>query len=349
MRNIKYTEAIREATDIVMERDKSVYLMGLGVPDPKGIFGTTLNLQNKYGADRVLDTPLAENGMTGIGLGTALLGFRPIMTHQRVEFVLLAMEQIINQAAKWCYMNAGKMNVPMVIRLIIGRGWGQGPQHSQSLETLFAHIPGLKVVMPATPYDAKGLMIAAVEDNNPVIFIEHRWLHNIFGDVPEGHYSTEIGKARVAKEGKDITIVTHSYMLLEAIRAAEMVEKLGVSAEVIDLRTIRPLDKESILNSVSKTGRLVVADNGWTTYGVSSEIVSIVTENIFDKLKFAPARMGVAEVPIPSTRALAKFCYPKAVDIANKINSMMGLHIELDDIVSDIPIDIPDKSFTGPF
>src|ERR1700722_19529669 len=210
-RELKFSQSIHEATDLCLAADPSVYLMGLGVPDPKGVFGTTLNLREKYG-DRVLDMPTAENGMTGVALGSALCGMRPIMVHQRLDFALLAVEQLVNQAAKWHYMFGGQKSAPIVIRLIVGRGWGQGPQHSQSLHSWFAHIPGLKVVAPATAYDAKGLLISSIEDNNPVMFIEHRWLHGITGNVPEGMYRVPIGKSRVVRTGKDITIVGISYM-----------------------------------------------------------------------------------------------------------------------------------------
>ena len=252
MRNIKFSEAILEATDHCMEKDLSVYTIGLGVPDPKGIFGTTSGLQEKYGKDRVMDMPLSENGMTGIIIGTALNGFRPILTHQRVEFALLSMDQLVNQAANWLYMNSGQQNVPIVIRMVIGRGWGQGSQHAQSLESWFGHIPGLKVVMPANPFDAKGLLISSINDNNPVIFLEHRWLHNLVDDVPIEGYTVPIGEARVARKGKDITIVSHSYMVLEAIRCANAMEQHGIDVEVIDLRSIRPLDTKTILNSIKK-------------------------------------------------------------------------------------------------
>src|SRR5439155_14037220 len=229
-RDLKFFQAINEALDLCMASDPAVYLMGLGVPDPKGIFGTTLGLKEKYGPARVLDMPTSENGMTGVAIGSALVGMRPVMVHQRIEFALLAVEQIVNQAAKWHYMFAGQMRVPMVIRLVIGRGWGQGPQHSQSLQSWFAHIPGLKVVMPASPYDAKGLLISSVEDNNPVIFLEHRWLHNTFGAVPEGVYRVPLGKARVLRSGKDLSFVAISYMVLEALRAAEILARFGIQA-----------------------------------------------------------------------------------------------------------------------
>jgi len=351
MQSIKFSQALQQGTSLAMERDPSVFIMGLGVPDPKGIFGTTLDLHKKFGNDRAMDMPTAENGMTGVAIGTALMGMRPIMTHQRVEFALLALDQIFNQAAKWHYMTAGQLKVPLVIRLIIGKGWGQGPQHSQSLETLFAHIPGLKVVMPTTPYDAKGMLISSIEDNNPVIFMEHRWLHNTIGDVPEEYYKVPIGKARIAREGKDVTIVSYSYMLLEALKAAEILEKYGVDAEVVDLRSLRPLDSDTILASVSKTGKLFVADNGWTKFGVSAEIISLVTENIFSSLTCAPRRIGIINNPIPSTPGLAKYCYPRYTKIAEEILYMMRISNGKMDAYADtsIPLDIPDKSFTGPF
>ena len=351
MREIKYSEAILEATDFCLEKDSSVLVVGLGVPDPKGIFGTTSGLQEKYGDYRVMDMPLSENGMTGIITGASLNGFRPILTHQRVEFALLSIEQIVNQAAKWFYMNAGQQSVPIVIRLIIGRGWGQGPQHAQSLESWFAHIPGLKVVMPSNSYDAKGLLIASVEDNNPVIFLEHRWLHNTFDNVPPEGYRVPIGKARLARKGTDITVVSHSYMVLESLRCADVLAKHGISVEVVDLRSIRPLDSEAVLNSVSKTKRLVVADNSWIHFGVSSEIISIVTENIFDMLICAPVRIGLNDSPSPSTRALANHYYPRAKIIAKVICEMLDKTIDLNILFpqGDIPLDVPDPSFRGPF
>ena len=351
MREIKYSEAILEATDFSLGKDSSVLVVGLGVPDPKGIFGTTSGLQEKYGGHRVMDMPLSENGMTGIITGASLNGFRPILTHQRVEFALLSIEQIVNQAAKWFYMNAGQQSVPIVIRLIIGRGWGQGPQHAQSLESWFAHIPGLKVVMPSNSYDAKGLLISSVEDDNPVIFLEHRWLHNTFDNVPSEGYRVPIGKARLARKGSDVTIVSHSYMVLESLRCADVLEEHGISVEVVDLRSLRPLDSETVLNSVSKTKRLVVADNGWMHFGVSSEIISIVTENIFDKLICAPVRIGMNDSPSPSTRALANHYYPRAKNIAKVICEMIDKTVDLNILfpITDIPLDVPDPSFRGPF
>jgi pyruvate dehydrogenase E1 component beta subunit len=350
-RELHLYEAIREAIDLSMQDDPSVYIFGLGVPDPKGIFGTTLGLQQKYGCDRVMDIPCAENAMTGVAIGTALVGLRPILTHQRVDFALLSIDQIVNQAAKWHYMFSGKKSVPLVIRMIIGRGWGQGPQHAQSMESMFAHIPGLKVVAPTTPYDAKGLLIASIKDDNPVIFFEHRWLHNIIGEVPEESYTVPIGKGKTVLEGTDITIVTFSYMVLESLKAAEFLKKFGIHCEIINLRTLRPLDTDIFLKSVQKTGRLVVVDNDWKTGGIGAEIVSTVVENNIQCLKESPQRIGFPECPSPTSPALSNLYYPRAKDIVKIIMHVMKREINESEIpqMHSGPLDVPDTSFTGPF
>ena len=221
----KYSESINEALFTAMEMDKSVICYGLGVPDPKGVFGTTIGLQEKFGEERVFDMPTSENAMTGVAIGASLNGIRPVIIHQRLDFFLLAMDQLVNNAAKWHYMFGGESSVPITIRLIVGRGWGQGPTHSQNLQAIFAHIPGLKVVMPVTAADAKGLLLSSIFDNNPVIFLEHRWLHNLEGDVPEGDYRVPIGRALQMNKGSDITIVSYSYMTIEALHAIEILEK----------------------------------------------------------------------------------------------------------------------------
>ena len=351
-RKITFAEAIREGTDQCLDEDPSVYVMGLGVPDPKGIFGTTVGLRDKYGEKRVMDMPVSENAMTGVAIGSALMGMRPIMTHQRIDFMLLSLDQIINNAAKWHYMFGGKMSVPLVIRLLIGQGWGQGPQHSQSLQALFAHIPGLKVVMPFTPHDAKGLLTASIKDDNPVIFIEHRWLHNLFGEVPEESYHVPIGKARIAREGKDITIVSSSYMTREVLKAADCLKKENIEAEVIDLRSLKPLDEETILASVGKTGRLMVVDGAWRFVSVSAEIISIVVEKVFTALKQPPCRVTFPDVPTPTSRALANKFYPRAIDIINKAEEFFGPLEKSKEVADDsksVLLDVPDKSFIGPF
>jgi pyruvate dehydrogenase E1 component beta subunit len=351
MRKLTYAQAILEATDQCLANDKSVYLMGLGVTDPKGIFGTTLGLEKKYG-NRVMDMPVAENAMTGVAIGSSLVGMRPILTHQRVDFMILSLDQIINNAAKWHYMFGGKMKIPLVIRMIIGRGWGQGPQHSQNLVSLFASIPGLKVVMPVTAYDAKGLFISAVEDNNPVIFIEHRWLYGVSDYVPEEMYREPLHKARIIKEGKDISIVSSSYMVLEAIRAGEMLKKDGIDVEIVDLRSVKLLDEESIIKSVAKTGRLLVVDGAWRSFGISAEIISIVAEKGYNILKSSPARITFSDAHTPTSPALAKYYYPRAVDIINRVRAIFELPEKSEQelgMISNTPLDVPDKTFTGPF
>lgn len=350
-RDIKFFQAIKEGLSISLQKDKNVYLIGLGVPDPKGVFGTTLNLQKKFGKNRVMDMPTAENGMTGIAIGTALGGLKPVITHQRVEFALLSIEQIVNQAAKWNYMTAGKNHIPLVIRLIVGRGWGQGPQHAQSLESWFSHIPGLKVVSPSNPYDAKGLMISAINDKNPVIFYEHRWLHNTFGKVDSKYYEVKIGKAKIVKHGKDLTIISNSYMLLECLKCVKLYKKHGISIELIDIRTLRPLDKSTFIKSVNKTKKLLVVDNSWVTYGVSAEIISSIVENLNNTLQAKPIRLGFTDVPSPSTRALTKYFYPDAFEISKKINLLLNLNIDIDIFKKNSSkyYDIPDENFTGPF
>lgn len=350
-RELKYSAALREALDQCMAADDAVYVMGLGVPDPMGIFGTTLGLLEKYGGDRVMDMPLAESAMTGIAIGSALTGMRPVMTHQRVDFALVAMEQIVNQAAKWRYMFDGRHRVPLVIRMIIGRGWGQGPQHSQSLQAMFAHIPGLIVAMPTTAYDAKGMLISAIECDDPVVLLEHRWLYGISDEVPEQIYRVSLGKARVMRVGSDVTLVGLSYMSLENLRAAQLLHERGISAEVVDLRSLRPLDETTVLASVRKTGRLVVSDTANAMYGASAEVVSMVMEKSFAELKSAPGRVTLPEYPAPTSFALSAGYYPRAGHVAAQALRVLGREpdAELFAMPEGQNLDQPDPSFTGPF
>jgi pyruvate dehydrogenase E1 component beta subunit len=348
-RELKYFQAIHEATELCMSADPSVYVIGLGVTDPKGVFGTTLGLEKKFGSERVMDMPCAENGMTGVALGSALSGMRPIMVHQRIDFALLAMEQIVNQAAKWRFMFGGRKSAPLVIRLLVGRGWGQGPQHSQSLHAWFAHVPGLRVVLPSTPHDAKGLLISAVEDDNPVIFIEHRWLHNISGPVSEGLYRVPLGKARILRQGSDVTIVAISHMALEAHRAAQALADEGIDAEVVDPRCLRPFDEETILDSVRRTGRLIVADTSWKHGGFAAEIVARVAEELGGELKCRPRRIALPECPTPTSPALAARFYPTAADIAAAACEMVQGRKFRPALATASHLDVPDPSFTGPF
>ncbi|MCG2726728.1 MAG: alpha-ketoacid dehydrogenase subunit beta [Elusimicrobia bacterium] len=352
-REIKYTQAVNEAIFQCMKKDSNVFIIGEGVPDPKGIFGTTLGLKSKFGKERVMDMPVAENALTGIAIGAAISGMRPIMTHQRMDFMLYAMEPIINNAAKWKYMFGGK-SIPLVIRTIIGRGWGQGAQHSQNLQALFAHIPGLKVVMPTTAYDAKGLLISSIEDEGPVVFIEHRWLHNTTSNVPKEMYRIPIGKCKKVKNGKDITIVSHSYMTVEAIRASEIFKKSGISVEIIDLRTVKPIDFNAINKSVNKTGRLLVLDSAWKTAGLAAEIIASVVENDKVKMKKSPKRITFPDMPTPTSQALTKFFYPGVPDIIMNVAKILDISPKetknlLSQFKPNILHDIPDKSFIGPF
>lgn len=349
-RELKYFEAIKEAIDQMMAQDSSVFIIGEGVPDPKGIFGTTLGLREKYGVKRVLDMPLAENGLTGMCVGAALTGLKPILTHQRIDFSLISLDQIINNAAKLSYISGGELKVPLVIRMVIGRGWGQGAQHSQNLQALFSHIPGLKVVMPSNAYDAKGMLISAIQDNNPVIFIEHRWLHNLSGFVPEEMYKVPIGKAKIVSLGNDFTIVATSYMVIEAVKVANFLKSQGISVEVIDVRTLKPFDDSLVLNSVKKTGRLLVLDTGYYTGGFAGEIISRVSEKAFNSLKCPPQRITLPDIPTPTSQGLTKYYYPSYNDIVKKVLLMVGREdILVPEKDQSIHLDVPDKSFTGPF
>ena len=348
-RQLSYAQALREATDLCLEHDPNVYVMGLGVPDPKGLFGSTEGLVEKHGPARVRDMPTAENGMTGIALGSALVGMRPILTHQRVDFALLAMEQMVNQVAKWHYMFGSRVPVPMVMRLIVGRGWGQGPQHAQSLQAWFAHVPGLRVVLPTTAHDAKGMLIAAVEDDNPVVMIEHRWLYNLQSDVPSGIYRVPLDQARVARRGSDVTLAATSYMTIEALTAAERLSARGVEAEVIDLRSVNPLDTRTLLASVRKTGHLVVADTASTSFGISAEVLARVSEGAFGALKSAPRRVASPDCPSPSAASLSVDFFPRAHDIEKAAHASLGLAPPPPEPETAHPRDIPDPSFVGPF
>lgn len=349
-RLISYAEALREAQDYCLGAYPECFLMGLGVPDPKGVFGSTLGLQDKYGLDRVFDVPLSENAMTGVALGSAISGMRPVLTHQRVDFALSSIEQLVNQAAKWHYMFGGRMKAPMVIRMVIGRGWGQGPQHSQSLQALFAHVPGLKVVMPTTPFDAKGMMISAIESDDPVVCLEHRWLYGIRDEVPPDYYRVPLDRARVMRSGTDVTLIGVSYMTLECLTAAEMLAGVGISAEVIDLRSIRPLDLETILDSVNRTGRLLTVDNGHVVGGISAEITASVVERSFDRLVAAPDRMGFPDHPTPTTPSLADGYYPLPHEIAETAARLVGIEQSFDPVDrGERRLDQSDPAYQGPF
>jgi pyruvate/2-oxoglutarate/acetoin dehydrogenase E1 component/TPP-dependent pyruvate/acetoin dehydrogenase alpha subunit len=319
---IRYVDAIAEACIQEMERDEKVFVFGLDVDDHKKIQGSTAGIE-KFGEDRLFGTPLSEDAMTGVAVGAAMYGLRPIHVHIRMDFMTLAANQLINMAAKAHYMYNGTVSVPLVVRTMIGRSWGQGAQHSQALHAMFAHIPGMRVVAPSNAHDAKGCMIAAIRDNNPVIFMEHRLLCNSKSYVPTDAFEMEIGKGRVVKEGKDITVVAISHMAIEATRAAHHLESVGVAAEVIDPIWINPLDIDLIKKSVAKTGKILVVDNGWVEFGVSAEIIAKICEAFPDK-KIQIARMGFAPTTCPTTKSLEDLFYPNSKTISDKICEMLG-------------------------
>ena len=316
-RILTYAEAIREATEQEMDRDPSVIVLGLGVDDLKPIYGTTQGLAAKFGPGRVFNTPLSEEGMTGVAIGAALAGLRPVHVHIRMDFLLLAMNQLINMAAKSRYMYGGSVSVPIVVRSIIGKSWGQGAQHSQGLYSFFMHVPGLKVMAPSTPYDAKGALIQSIRDDNPVMFVEHRLLHYLKGPVPESPYAVPFGKARVLAEGSDVTVIGISYMAVEALRARRHLEAVGISAEVIDPVSLSPLDMDTFEASVRKTGKLLVIDCGWTTCGAGSEIVTRVLERLQGDREIQFRRLGFQPVVCPTTKPLEDLFYPSARGIAS--------------------------------
>ena len=307
-----------------MTLDKNVYIMGQGINDKIGMFGATTDIYKQFGEDRVFDTPLAETGLTGMAVGAALNGLRPIYCHNRPDFLMLAMDQIVNHASKYNYMSGGQCPIPLVIWAVTGQGWGSAAQHSQALQGLFMHIPGLKIIMPTTPYDAKGLMLQAIADNNPTLFLDHRKVYYQRGNVPEEIYRIPFGKGVVRRIGTEVTILGISAMALEAIKAAEKLEKMGISAEIIDLRTIKPFDINIILESVKKTGYLIIADTGWRTGGIAAEIAASVYESAFNVLKAPIERVTLPDLPTPAAYTLEDAYYATQEDIIKAVHRVMG-------------------------
>ena len=323
LRTLSLRDAIHEALCQAMEADPRVFVLGQGVDDPGGVFGTTLGLRERFGPERVLDTPIAENGLTGVAVGAAAAGMRPVFVHMRMDFLPMCMDQIVNHAAKWHYMTGGRVTVPLTIRSIIGRGWGSAAQHSQALHAMFMHVPGLKVIIPSTPYDAKGLLLSAIDDNSPVLTVEHRWTFDAKGYVPEEPYRVRMGEALVRRPGADVTIVALSHMVYEAMKAAMLLEKEGVDAEVVDPRTLNPLDTDTIVASVRKTGRLVIADVGCRTGGCGAEIACRVGEAGAGLLKAPVRRVAFADSPTPCSPVLEQAYYPDAGDIADAVREVL--------------------------
>lgn len=319
-----YGEAIREATEQLMEVDPRVFLIGQGVNSPWYVGNSTTGLHRRFGSLRVIETPISEDTVTGATVGAAMVNMRPVVIHPRMDFALLAVEQLIGQAANWHYMTAGKVKVPFVARLIVNRGGEQAAQHSQTLQAMFAHVPGLVVVMPATAYDAKGLMTAAILSDDPVIFIDDRWAYGEREEVPRHMYTVPIGKGIVRREGTDLTVVATSYMNRRAMEAAAILEREGLSVEVIDPRTLKPLDEPLILTSVAKTGRLVVADGGWDAYGFTAEVAALVaSSSVVTRLKAPVARLGLPPCPAPMSSVLEQAYFKNVSAITAEIRRLM--------------------------
>ena len=348
---VSFKEAIKRALMECMGEDNDVICFGLGTTDPTGIFGTTIDLEEIYGEERVFDMPTSENAMTGIGVGAAISGLKVVMSHQRLDFLLLGMDQIVNSAAKMSYMFGGKLNCPITIRVIIGRGWGQGPTHSQNLHAWFAHIPGLKVLMPTLPGDAYHLLKEAIKDPDPVIFLEHRWLYNTKGELNKNE-KVKIGGSKIIKGGDIYTVIASGFLMLEAVKAANYLkEKEDISVELIDLITIKPIDYRKIKKSVKKTGRLCVVDSGYETGSIAAEIIATISEDSDIQLKGTPIRLAMKDIPEPTSYGLTKGFNIRAKDIAGSILGSLGRETQMVeiDIPEEVPHDVPGEWFKGPF
>ena len=315
MRHISYAEAINEALHQKLAADANVFLIGQGVTSPWYVGNTTIGLIDSFGSERIIDTPVSENGSTGMAIGAALTGLRPVLVFPRMDFMYYAFDQIANHAANWHYMFGGQLSIPLTIWAIVNRGGEQAAQHSQAIQAILNHLPGLKVVAPGNPYDAKGLLLASIDDDNPVVFIDDRWLYEDTSEVPEELYTVPTSKGAVLRKGKDVTIAASSYMVKEALKAAELLKKDDISAELIDLRSLKPLDEDLLLNSVKKTGRIVAVDGGWRTCGIAAEVLALVAEKALGYLQAPVMRVTLPDTPAPASRTLEEAYYPKADNI----------------------------------
>jgi len=345
-----FSEQLRFAQDAAMTEDNTMLCFGLGIDDPKAIFNTTQGLAEKFGEDRVFDMPTSENAMTGIGIGAALSGSRVLMTHQRLDFFLLALDQLVNNAAKWHYMFNGQMKVPLTIRLIIGRGWGQGPTHAQNLQSWFAHIPGLKVVVPSRAEVVAQQLYQALLDDNPVLFIEHRWLHQQECMLDSTRNITAPFKTtELLHKGNDLTLVANGLMTIEALKAARFLQQeYKVSCDVLDLAGMHDIDWKKLQDSVAKTGHLIVCESARTAFSCASEVVAHITEHAFSSLQKAPTRIGLPDYPEPTSFGLTETYYPDANTIVRAVLSARGIaHGKL--IEKSQLHDVPGDWFKGPF
>jgi pyruvate dehydrogenase E1 component beta subunit len=350
--------AIREGLLQSAIKDENIIFMAEGINEPTGFFDTLSGFSKELDSSRLIEMPISENGMIGIAIGAAIAGKKVIINLQRVEFAMLALEQLFNNAAKSYYVSNGAHNVPIVLRLVIGRGWGQGPEHSQSLESMFSMFPGLKVIMPVFPGTAKGLIIGAVEDPNPVVVIEHRWCHYIKGEVDSDYYSLPLDKSQFIMDGNDCTIVATSYSVLEALEAGNILRQHNIFVDVIDLSVLRPLNIALIVKSVVKTGHLITIDTGSKFLGMGAEIVSQVCSQSIHSLKSAPIRLGLPDHPTPSSKGLIGYqYYPNVFTILDSVIMQLNLSTEISDLIRNYAIqsrnniqnDIPNPAFRGPF
>jgi pyruvate/2-oxoglutarate/acetoin dehydrogenase E1 component len=355
---LTYIEAIRLAFDHALADDEKVMLFGLGVGDVGGVFGTTLGLQEKYGVDRVFDIPLSENSVTGMALGLSMQGFRPIMVHQRSDFSFTSAEQIINQIAKTAYMSNDKYQIPMVIRMIVGRGWGQGPTHAQAPHALYSHIPGLEVVAPSSPSDGYQLMLASIKSDKPTIFVEHRWLHQTTEEFTAVESNVKIGQGKVVRSGNSATLISLSFGVLECIKIADVFAKFNIMLDVINLRSVKPWDQELVMQSISRTHKVAIWDIGHKEFGISSEISHIINQKAFGNLLAPVLRFGLPSEPTPSSPFLAIKHYENLDEAILKLNRVFRFDVDQNLLVStreqlhphkSIYQDQPDVGEVGPF
>jgi len=323
-RVITFGEAVKEALAEELRRDKRVFIIGEDVGEAGTAFKVLLGLIDEFGPERVIDSPISEPGITGLGVGAAMTGMRPVVDIMFGDFITLTMDQMVNQAAKTYYMSGGKLKVPMVLRTTMGAGRRSAAQHSQSLHAWFSHIPGLKVAIPSTPYDAKGLMKTAIRDDNPVAIFEDKMMYQLKGPVPEEEYTIPFGVADIKREGTDITLVGTSSMILVALEAAEMLAEIGISAEVVDPRTTVPLDKETLIESAKKTSRAIVIDEGYDQYGTTAELASVIADGAFYYLDAPVKRMGAMNVPIPFSPVLEDLTIPNAERVFDMAKTLCG-------------------------
>lgn len=351
-KKITLGSSINEALIKAMKLDKKMICYGLGINDPKNIFGTTKNLEKLFGSHRVFDVPTSENALTGLSIGLALGGIKSVVTHQRLDFFLLAMDQLINSASKWYYMFGSKISVPITIRLIMGRGWGQGPTHSQNLQGMFSQIPGIKIVMPSKVQNSYDLLLSSIFDPNPVLYLEHRWLHNLEGTLSKSKKITKLKGSNIEKKGKDITVVTMSYGLTDVIDIAKKLKKFDdIDLEIIDLSVIKPLNLKPIYKSIKKTKKLLLLDTGFYTNSISSEILSEIIQkhNILDS---NPVKLAMPDVPEPTSFGLTKNFYIKKKQIIKEIKKLLAIKRKLitENILEEPTYhDVPGTWFKGPF